>query len=773
MQYANSELQPSARRGSILRRMIAPSRIGRLAGLVVFVLALASAAPGPRAAGPLTAARASAAAPFFPVAVWYGGGTVRAPMLSPLDAGSEAAWRRDLSTIKSLGFNTVRTWVEWSACEPREGEYHFENLALVLRLAEEAGLRVIVQVYVDSAPAWVGRKYPDGRFVAQGGEAIQSQAAPGFCFDHPGVKQAVLRFFEETALRAAKSPAFYAYDLWSEPAVMNWAQPAYLPNAQFCYCPHSIARFRSWLQSRHLSLEALNAAWYRTFASWNEVEPPRFGTILTYADYMDWRVYIGDKIAADLGARAAAVRRVDPDHLVTSHAPNPSPVFRSLADPADASDDYQMTAAVDYFGTSFYPKLTSPDRDFSLERRALVFDAVRAVTGDKGFYVGELQSGFGVHGIVAGNPITANDLGLYAWSAVSRGARAISFYAFYPMSTGYESGGYGLVNLDGTLTERSRRAGEVARTIGTHAEDLLAARPEQPEVAIVFNPLVPLLGGEQAYGDRRGMHRSLAGYHRMFFERNIPIAIPSARGLTAASLSPYKLVIVPYPLLLTREMAAALEAYARSGGHLFVEARAGWQDERGHAEPVLPGFGWHQAFGVRESEVLPVKQATVRWGSRVFPGSGFVEHLEPLAQDVRPVATFDDGKPAAFERAVGKGRVIVLGTFAGERNAQEPVPMNPLGDLLADWASLTRPTLSASSFVEVRRMIGPRCEWVFLFNHGAEAARVDYVVAPSRPVVSAREILGGDTLAPDGGRLHVTGTIPAETVRVYRVEVGR
>lgn len=756
---------------------------GRLVGLAALAFGvLADAAPAaPPQSSPAAAVRSTAgsAAPFFPMAVWYGGGKVRAPMLAVVNASSEREWREDIRTIKDLGFNAVRTWVEWSAGEPREGEYHFENLQLVLRLAEEAGLRVIVQVYVDSAPEWVGRRFPDGRFVAQGGSAVPSQAAPGYCFDHPGVRRAVEKFFEETARRASASPAFLAYDLWSEPAVMNWAQPSYLPNAQFCYCPHSIARFREWLRARHATLERLNRDWYRTFSTWDEVEPPRFGTILTYADYMDWRTYVGDKIAADLGARAAAVRSVDPHHLVTSHAPNPSPVFRTLADPMDASDDYLMGAAVDYFGTSFYPKLTSPDRDFTLERRALLFDAVRAVTGDKGFYVGELQAGYGVHGVIAGNPITPNDLELYSWSAVSRGARAISYYAYYPMSTGYESGGYGLVNLDGTLTERSRRAGAVARTIAANAEGLLAARPQQPEVAVVFNPLVPLLGGEQAYGDRRAIHRALAGYHRMFFERNIPIAIPSARGLTAAALKPFKLVVVPYPILLTRQMADALADYVREGGHLFVEARAGWQDERGHAEPVLPGFGWDRLFGVRESEVRPVKQVKVKWGDREFAGAGFAERFEKVDAGTRVVATFDDGAPAAFERAAGRGRAIVLGTFAGEPNAVDPVSMNPLGDALADWAGLTRPKLRSLSFVEVRRMAGPNVEWVLLFNHRSAPADVDYEPdTGGRTVTGVLELVAGDGAGtarrpaqPGAAPFAIRETLPPESVRVWRIDL--
>jgi beta-galactosidase len=714
--------------------------------------------------------RAAATEPFFPVAVWYSGGTARAPMLSPIEPGSERAWRQDLATIKALGFNTVRTWVEWSAGEPREGEFQFGQLDLMLRLAEEAGLKVIVQVYVDSAPEWLSRKYPDGWFVSQGGTPIRSQAAPGSCFDHPGVRRAVLRFFEEAARHASASPAFFAYDLWSEPAVMNWALPSYVPNAQFCYCPHSIARFREWLRARHGSLDGLNKSWYRTFTDWDEVEPPRFGTILTYADFMDWRVFIGEKIAADLKSRADAVRGVDPAHMATSHAPNPSPVFRTLADGMDASDDYLMKQSVDLFGTSFYPKLTSPDRDFPLERRALVFDMARAVTGDRGFSIGELQAGYGVHGTVTGNPITPNDLELYAWSAASRGARAISFYAFYPMSTGYESGGYGLVHLDGSLTARSRRAGAAARTIAANADVLLAARPVRADVAVVFNPLVPLLGGEQAFGDRRAMHRAVAGYHRMFFERNIPVDFPSARELSPGSLREYALVILPCPILLTSQMAAALDDYVKGGGHLLAEARPGWQDERGHAAPVLPAFGWDQMFGVRESEVLPVKQAVVRWAGRVFSGTTFVEHFEVRDPAARVVATFEDGAPAAYERAHGKGRAIILGTFAGERNALEPVPMNPLGDLLVEWARIAVPDLRSSGFVELRRMTAPDAELVFLFNHGTQPARVAYSLPLGRTPRAIREVVQSLAVAGKGQAFRLDVEIPAESVRVYRID---
>ena len=107
----------------------------------------------------------AAPAPFFPVAVWYGGGTARAPLLEAVGPGSEGAWRQDLAAMKSLGFNTVRTWIEWTACEKSEGQYDFSALELLTDLAGEAGLRVLRVLEARTTPrpgSSTGRR-PAGR----------------------------------------------------------------------------------------------------------------------------------------------------------------------------------------------------------------------------------------------------------------------------------------------------------------------------------------------------------------------------------------------------------------------------------------------------------------------------------------------------------------------------------------------------------------------------------------------------------------------------------
>ncbi len=152
-----------------------------------------------------------------------------------------------------------------------------------------------------------------------------------------------------------------------------------MPNAEFCFCPHTVRRFRAWLQKKYGTLEALNQAWYRRFASWEEVEPGRLSTILSYADYIDWRTFVAHKLGEDLLDRYDAVKRVAPDRVAVSHAASPN-LFTSPLAGDGSPDDWIMNRQVDYYGTSFYPKHSYPvGRDPAF--RGALLDFARSRTG--------------------------------------------------------------------------------------------------------------------------------------------------------------------------------------------------------------------------------------------------------------------------------------------------------------------------------------------------------------------------------------------------------
>lgn len=725
-------------------------RTGHSARAVVFVMAVT--------AGLLGVAFSQAAPPdktkgLFPVSVWYSGGKARAPMLETVTPQSREVWKKDIDQIKRLGFNTVRTWIEWTACEKAEGKYDFSALELLTDLAGEAGLRVIVQVYIDSAPDWVGARHPDSKFVSSNGVAVESQASPGFCFDHAGVQDKVLRFFKEAARAVKGKPAFYGWDLWSEPHIINWAEVYYvgdLNSVQFCYCHSTQARFREWLKKKYTTIENLNKAWYRTLWSWDEVEPPRFGTILTFTDYIDWKEFISDKLAEDLALKAAAVKSVLPDTVVTSHSAGPGIFTRP--DWSGTPDDRKMSDSVDFYGASIYPKHAWTIKPWSPYYRSSGLDFVRSMgIGNGGFYIGELQAGYGVFGMKMSYPVVGTDTRDWMWSTVAYGTRAVNIYAYYPMSTGYEAGGYGLVELDGRVTERAEAGGKIARVITANKDLFLKALPARAEIAILYNPLSHMLGGQQSFtgeGQTVGVNNlseSLQGVHRAFFERNIPVDFLHVRDLGTARAAGYKLIIAPYPVMMSQPHVKALGEYVRNGGTLLTEARCGWVDEKGFSSPVIPGGGLDEVLGCREIEIMPLAKTgtiEVKAADEAFPllkpgdkldSLFFEESFDVFGKESRVLATFPDGRPAIVVAPFGKGKAIIVGSFLGSAYHHFKNPNN--GKFfagLADWLKIVPPvrvTVSApDAVVEGRLLQGDGYAVLFGFNRGDKPVTAKFAV---------------------------------------------
>jgi beta-galactosidase len=710
----------------------------RLALCAVLVLTAVSSAPLPQTSEP-----------FVPIGVWYGGGTVRAPMVVREPAGERAAWRRDLATIKSLGFNSVKTWVDWGSAEPERGRYRFDALDQLMSLAEEAGLKVIVQVYTDAAPDWLGKRYQDSSFVSDQGVRIGSQASPGFCLDHAGVRADMVAFIGAVSTAAARHQSFYGIDVWSEPHLVNWVW--FNTPAEFCYCPHTQARFREWLKGRYRTLEALNGSWYRTFTSWNDPEAPRYGTILSYTDFIDWKTFVAVKLQEDLKlkADASAPRGV---RLVSSHSDAPAVMLSPLSGFGNP-DDWWMTQVVDHYGTSIYPKHAAAATPWSPVRLTSALDGIRSAARDRGWWMGELQAGQGATGVRVAAPVTGADLRLWGWAAISRGARAISYYAWYPMSSGYESNGYGMIELDGTVTERAKIAGEFAGVVARNAALFAPMRPHPSRVAVLYNRLSYLVGGNTV-APGTVVRNSMLGIYRALFEQNIQTDFVHPDEITGGVASRYDVIYLSYPLMLQQPVADALKAYVRGGGTLISEARPAWNNERGYANARIPGAGLDEVFGAREKELRSPEAVTFTGEpdlegdlaplrGRVFNGLAFAEHLEVTGPSTRVLARFPAGKagkgdPAVVMSRYGSGRAILIGTFPSAAFEQDPEKMRGSGELLQRLVASAgvAPEVridGAPGLVEARFLESPGALLFIAINHADEPQKVTFAFGPDVP----------------------------------------
>jgi beta-galactosidase len=729
---------------------------------------------------------------FFPFSVWYSGGKARAPMLSEITTDSEEEWRADLQQIKDLGFNTVRTWVEWATCEPEPGKYNFDNLHLLMRIANETGLKVFIQIYVDSAPDWVAQNYPYALFEAQSGDKIYPQSAPGACTDNKAVEDAVLNFYSETAKVATAYSNFFGWDLWSEPHIINWASINYIPNVQFCFCSGTRARFREWLKNKYNTLDSLNSAWHRNFQDWGQVDPPRFSTILSYTDFIDWKTFIYEKLVEDMQARYNAIRKVDNTHLITAHAVGAS-LFQSPHVGAGATDDFLMARPLDYYGVSIYPKHNHPQSAWSVTTLRTVMDFIRSANREKGgWYVGELQAGLGTIALQVSDPVTSDDHRIWAWSAIAKGAKGINMYAYYPMSSGYEAGGYGLINLDRTLTERAVNAGQIADVVNRNQQLFLNATPVKAEIGIVYNPLTQMVGGMQRRDFPAALSQSLIGYFQTFANHNIPVDFIHREHLENRDFSQYKLIIIPYPIMFTREAASGLRAFVENGGYVLAEARMGWNDDRGYASEIIPGLGIHDIFGVRENEIKmresieftvadenhPAMQGLEK-GSKLM-GSLYVESLSMLdnKKDVKILATTEEGQPAIVSTLYGKGESMLVGTYMGMANFQE---FNSNNDKffvnLLNWANIERPFTTSldgrtSDQVEVRLQDTKNGYLVFIINHSVRSEEIDInLTMSSDGVYTLRDVINETRkkVKCSNNKLNISARIDCKDVHVIEV----
>jgi len=718
------------------------------------------------------------------MAAWYGGGRSRATMIRHPEAGDQDEWRRDLARIKECGLNAVKTWLDWAASEPSPGEYRYRAQDLIMDIAHELGLRVIIQLYLDSAPDWLCNFYPDSRYVSAGGDAIDSQGSPGYCYDHPGIRTRAEAFMQDAAAHFAGRAELIGWDLWSEPHIVQWGYFDYLPQpAVFCYCRHTVQRFRDWLRAKYGSIEALNAAWYRKFSSWDVVDAPRFISLMTYTDAVDWQEFIMDKLAEDLAWRAETVREVDPSHIMASHSDIPCLMTLPRSNQG-APDDWRMAKVVDIWGTSFYPKHVGAreTNDPSLRSAELSQTHSSCAAVGKPFWLGELQGGHGYVGMFAAEA-TAQDEIEWTWQPISHGAKGLCYYAWHPMSRGYESAGFGMANLDGSPSDRAIAAGAAAKVVTADMDLFLDAKPVPAEAAILYNVGANVMWTNMRERSSYVPSRSLLGAYRALFEENIPADYLHLEEIEAGRLSEYKVLYMPFSLTFTAKAGAQIAEFVRSGGTVVAEARTAWNDETGVCGDVIPGFGLSEVFGCREvgvcsqpqinearaENIVPITVKTApAWMSCVrsgveLAGYGVRQTLEPMSGSAVVLAEFADGRPAIVANRYGKGVAIMIGTFLSftaeslrHRNnldflkaialsagAGSPVRVEPEGHDGRIEARILRTASGQGS-----------SSLVFLFNHYSDAREVTVTVALGQ--VDGKDACAPVYAHPDGsgkGRL--------------------
>jgi len=602
----------------------------------------------------------------FPVSVWYGANRARAPMFWEIQGEDHKRIRADFQSIRSSGFNTVRLWYDWLTAEKRPDQWDFSGIITLLELSHQAGLKSVIQVYSDSAPNWVESEYPDSLFMDRSGLVIRNQASPGYCTDHPKVREHVGDFYYRLAEVATRFPSFLGWDVWSEPHIVEWSWIDYMKEPWFCFCRHSQNRFRAWLQNRYeCDLDHLNRNWYRTYRYWEEVQPPGYISLSTFRDVVDWIHFNTEKIAEDLAWKVDHVKKADPDHVVSSHAAISS-VYGMPGIGYGASDDWLLARQVDVWGTSLYPKHTGPWMPLKPHQICVALDATASScrSAAKPFWVGELQTGDGVTGMRFGESVTAEDVDRWAWRCVSRGATGLHYYAWYPMSCGYEISGFGLCEPDGSVNDRVWSAGNVGRIVSENEDLFMKAKPAQADVAILYNI--------EAHSSLAGLRVSAAtqirkdmfGFYRVLMELGIPVEFVHLDDIAEGMLAQYRFLYMPSSYVLTERHARRIQEFVARGGTVMADFRVGWMNDQGELSLKIPGMGLDRVFGCYEDDTVDNRDKKII-SSHLYGPIPAHEHLSTfIVTDGKSLAEYN-GRPVIVKNQYEEGAAYMIGTQIG------------------------------------------------------------------------------------------------------------
>lgn len=665
---------------------------------------------------------------FFPVSVWYGAKRARAPMILPIEDEDIPQIRKELGEIKHLGFNSVRFWFDWASAEPEPYKWNFREIDILLSLTDELNLRALVQVYTDSAPNWVEKEYPDSLFEDRAGLKIHSQASPGYCSDHPKVREHISEYLKKLSQVVSSHPSFFAWDIWSEPHIVQWSWIDFMYNPWFCYCENSKIRFIDWLKKKYKDIEELNRTWYRKHRSWEEVVIPRYTSLSSFTDLLDWIQFNIEKIAEDLEWKVKMIKSIDKNHPVSSHCAISS-IYSIPGIFYGSSDDWLLAEKVDIWGTSFYPKHTGPWMPLKPHQMGVALDAVRSSCESRGklFWIGELQTGPGVTGMLFSVPVNEKDVDRWAWLAVSRGAKGINYYAWFPMSCGYEVSGFGLTNPDGTFNERTYSAGNVAKIINENIETFLNINPLKSQVAILYDvPAYKLLACLRAQGAEI-IRKDIFGIYKALMKENIPVDFIHLSDLTPERLKNYKIIFAPFSISLTESASSSLKEYVKSGGVLIADGRIAWTNEKGWLMDKIPGFSLDEVFGCIENYMMelrePIDIEVENLGK--IKGVNYLSSYSPTSGKV--IGRYKNEK-VIIENEYFNGKAIMVGTLLG-------LPIELGYEENIDFILKLLKTLQVSPYfelkgnveVEVRCSKNEKEGIFFVFNHSALDQKVEII----------------------------------------------
>jgi beta-galactosidase len=634
-------------------------------------------------------------------------------------------WQQDVALMREAGVTLVAVNVfGWSDLEPTAGAYDFSRLDAVLDLLHSNGIGVNLGTGTSSPPPWLSAEHPEILPVMADGTTRYPGGRQAWCPSSPVFRERALALVEQVARRYGTHPGVRLWHISNELGCHN----------SLCWCDVTAEAFRTWLQDRYGTVDALNRAWGTSFwsqrySAWSQVGTPRL-TISTPnpSQVLDFHRFSSDALLGYYRAEEEVVRRhsdvpVTTNFMVTAHQ-------RDM-------DYWDWAPHMDVVANDHYldHRLDDP-----LAELALCADLTRGLAGGRPWLLMEHSTS-----AVNWQPVNVakrpGEMLRTSLTHLARGADALCFFQWRASAQGSEKFHSALVPHTGTDSRVWREVLELGRTLQALRE--VVGTTVRHDVALVFS-------WESWWAaDAQNRPSLLVGYLEQV---HAAYGALRAAGIgvdvvaPGAPLDGYRMVVVPHLHLVRDEHAAVVERFVADGGHALVTFFSGIVDEDDRVR--LGGYpgAFREMLGVVVDEFHPLQAGeTVRLDDGAT-ATLWTEQLRTVG--AKAVSHYTDGPlpgtPAVTRNDHGEGTAWYVAT------ALDPQHATALVSEVAHTAGVT-PLPGARRDVDVVRRTGESGSYLFVINHSQDAVDVP---------VSGYELTQGEPTTA----LHV----PAGAVRVVR-----
>ena len=619
----------------------------------------------------------------------------------------------DIALMKTCNINYVmiNPMFQWDVDTKKR---KWERTDYLIKKIEGANMKWVPEMFgqqtSDYFPAW--------KFREEGTER-GSMGRQDADFANPKIYPLVDEHFKEVIQRYGKSPALGFYNIWNEPHYNSTA-------------PYIAERFREWVKNKYKTLPAVRRSWALEIFSWDDVSPNLRDDWKSSMQQIDLTTFRSELNSVLIGELIQTLRKYDPDptHLITAN-----PVGTALTMMGEFGgyilDNWAVADKNDVHGISYYPDIW--ERGNNLEPcpfwyQNLTFNTVRCEAGKKDYILTELFT-YTQNGLALNGYLTKDQIKLIAWTALANDSKGMIYWQWRPFNRGLQSLGRGLTQVNGELAYRGEAVKELGNVFKQYGDVLHDAHLKKPQAAILIDyiGLLKTLAQNTERATNKFMYESNAGLFKALYEGGINADILRMdRSLDLKTLQDYKILYLPFQIVMRREMADVLKKYVEAGGCVVADAKTATLDELDFAYKVSPGAGLDQLFGaerldwVGQKDYYPVTMnKTGNNAAFGFEGKYFKEKLR-LHDNAKVLGTFTNtNEPAVIENRVGKGRAILSAVPLGAGYFNKPG--NNVNKLLLNFASEAGVTPDA-------RFISPDRSFLNLKVHILNDMLVVYVI---------------------------------------------